>query len=112
MPIVQFDFCYFKTSGEATTAAILTGIDVETGMVMAIMVGDKQRDFQYHVNCIQAVLNSTILQSDQEDHLIALVSEVGGNITVRQSPTYSSQAQGSVERFHQTLMGQIRTLSH
>ena len=124
MPVVQFDFCYFKTAGEATTTAILTGIDVETGMVMATMVGDKQQDFQYHVNCIQsflmecgrvqAVLNSTILQSDQEDHLIALLqtaaSKMGGNITVRQSPTYSSQAQGSVERFHRTLMGQIRTL--
>ena len=124
MPVVQFDFCYFKTAGEPTTSAILTGIDVETGMVMATMVGDKQQDFQYHVNCIQsflmecgrvqAILNSTILQSDQEDHLIALLqtvaSKMGGNITVRQSPTYTSQAQGSVERFHRTLMGQIRTL--
>ena len=124
MPVVQFDFCYFKTAGEPTASAILTGIDVETGMVMATMVGDKQQDFQYHVNCIQsflmecgrvqAILNSTILQSDQEDHLIALLqtvaSKMGGNITVRQSPTYTSQAQGSVERFHRTLMGQIRTL--
>ena len=62
---------------------------------------------------VQAVLNSTILQSDQEDHLIALLhtaaSKMGGNITVRQSPAYSSQAQGSVERFHRTLMGQAGT---
>ena len=74
MPVVQFDFCYFKTAVEPTTTAILTGIDVETGMAMATMVGDKQQD-QYHVNCIQsvfmkcgrvqAVLSSTILQSDQ-----------------------------------------------
>ena len=35
---------------------------------------------------------------------------MGGNITVRQSPAYSSQSQGSVERFHRTLMGQVRTL--
>ena len=124
MPVLQFDFCYFKTAGEPTTTAILNGIDVETGMVMATMVGDKQQDFQYHVNCIQsflmefgkvqAVLNSSMLQPDQEDHLIALLrttaSKMGGNITIRQSPTYSSQAQGSVERFHRALMGQIRTL--
>ena len=124
MPVVQFDFCYFKTAGEATTTPILTGIDVETGMAMATVVGDKTQDFQYHVQCIQsflmecgrvqAVLNNTILQSDQEDHLIALLqtaaSKMGGNITVRQAPTYSSQAQGSVERFHRTLMGQVRTL--
>ena len=48
---------------------------------MAILVGNKAADFQYRVQCIQiflmefgrvrAVLNSTILQSDQEDHLIA-----------------------------------------
>jgi len=63
---------------------------------------------------VQAVLNSTILQSDQEDHLIALLhtaaSKMGGNITIRQSPAYSSQAQGRIERFHRTGMGQIRTL--
>ena len=63
---------------------------------------------------IQAALNSTMLQSDQEDHLIALLqttaSKMGGNITIRQSPTYSSQAHGSAERFHRKLMGQIRTL--
>ena len=89
------------------------------------MVGDKQQDLHYHVQCIQsflkecsrvqAVLNSTILQSDQEDRLIALLqtaaaSKMGGNITVRQSPPYSSQAQGSVERLHRALMGQIWTL--
>ena len=69
-------------------------------MVMATMVGDKQQDFQYHVSCIQsflkecgrvqAVLTSTILQSEQEDHLIALLKtaarKMGGNISVRQSP--------------------------
>ena len=108
MPVVQFDFCYFKTAVEPTTTAILTGIDVETGMAMATMVGDKQQD-QYHVNCIQsffmkcgrvqAVLSSTILQSDQGDDLIALLqtaaSKMGGKITTTQSPAYSSQARVS-----------------
>ena len=81
------------------------------------------QDFQYHAQCsqsslmecgrVQAVFNSTILQSDQEDHMIAVLqtaaSKMGSNIIVRQSPAYSSQAQGSVDRFHRTLMGQIRT---
>ena len=93
-------------------------------MSMAVLVNNKTADCQYHVQCIQtflmecgrvqAVLNSTILQSDQEDHLIALLrttaAKMGGDITVRQAPTYTSQAQGSVERFHRTLMGQIGTL--
>ena len=122
--MVQFDFCFFKTLGEKETTPILTGIDVETGMSMAVLVNNKTADCQYHVQCIQtflmecgrvqAVLNSTILQSDQEDHLIALLrttaAKMGGDITVRQAPTYTSQAQGSVERFHRTLMGQIGTL--
>ena len=46
MPVVQFDLCYFKAAGEPTTTAILTGMDVETGMVKATVVGDKQQDCQ------------------------------------------------------------------
>ena len=123
-PVVQFDFCYFKSLGEQRTTPILTGIDVETGMAMAIVVSNKTQDFNYHVQCIQsflmecgrvqAVLSNTVVQSDQEEHLISLLkataAKLGNNITVRQSPAYSSQSQGSVERFHRTLMGQVRTL--
>ena len=123
-PVVQFDFCYFKSLGEQKTAPILTGIDVETGMAMAVVVSNKTQDFNYHVQCIQsflmecgrvqAVLSNTVVQSDQEEHLISLLkstaAKLENNITVRQSPGYPSQSQGSVERFHRTLMGQVRTL--
>ena len=123
-PVVQFDFCYFKSLGEQKATPILTGIDVETGMAMAVVVSNKTQDFNYHVQCIQpflmecgrvqAVLSNTVVQSDQEEHLISLLkataTKLGNNITVRQSPAYSSQSQGSVERFHRTLMGQVRTL--
>ena len=123
-PVVQFDFCYFTSLGEQKTTPILTGIDVETGMAMAVVVSNKTQDFNYHVQCIQsflmecgrvqAVLSNTVVQSDQEEHLISLLkataAKLGNNITVRQSPAYSSQSQGSVERFHRTLMGQVRTM--
>ena len=123
-PVVQFGFCYFKALGEQKAAPIPTGIDVETGMAMAVVVGNKTQDFNYHVQCIQsflmecgrvqAVLSNTVLQSDQEEHLISLLkataAKLGNNVTVRQSPAYSSQSQGSVERFHRTLMGQVTTL--
>jgi len=63
---------------------------------------------------VQAVLSNTVVQSDQEEHLISLrkstAVKLGNNITVRQSPAYSSQSQGSVERFHRTIMGHVRTL--
>ena len=91
---------------------------------MAVVVSNKTQDFNYHVQCIQsflvecgrvqAVLSNTVVQSDQEEHLTTLLkataTKLGNNITVRQSPAYSSQSQGSVERFHRTLMGQVRTL--
>eukprot|EP00435_Cladocopium_sp_Y103_P041886 s2323_g11.t1 len=123
-PVVQFDFCFFKAHGETKTSTVLTGIDVQTGMCTAVLITDKQKDFQHNVQSIQAfllecgrvqaVLNSTVLQTDQEDHLIALLkataSRMGGNISVRQAPAYSPQSQGSVERFHRTLMGQVRAL--
>ena len=98
-PVVQFDSCNFKSLGEQKTTPILTGIDVETGMAMAVVVGNKTQDFNYHVQCIQsflmewgrvqAVLSNTVLQSDQEEHpfslLKATVAKLGNSVTVRQS---------------------------
>ena len=84
---------------------------------------DKTQQFQYLSKCLQGFLIecgraqavvTTTLQSDQEDYLIQLLKDVaktmGGNIQVRQSPTYSAQSQGSVERYHRTLIGQVRAL--
>ena len=92
-------------------------------MCMAVQIEDRTHHMQYLWACLQqvlmecgrtqATLNNTVIQSDQEDFLIALLQMTAtavGNIAVRQSPTYTSQAQGSAERFHRTLMGQIRTL--
>ena len=88
---------------------------------MAVQLEDKTQHVQYLSTCLQqflmecgrthAILNNTVLQSDQEDFIISLLKMVatamGSNIAVRQSPAYTSQAQGSVERFHRTLMGQV-----
>ena len=61
-----------------------------------------------------AILNNTVIQSDQEDFLIALLKMTAatmcGNLAIGQAPAYTSQAQGSVERFHRTLVGQVRAL--
>ena len=62
----------------------------------------------------QAILAPTVLQSDQEEYLGSLLESnltLGSNISVRQSPAYSSQSQGSIERFHRTLFNQVRTLT-
>ena len=71
---------------------------------------------QFLMECgrTHAILNNTVLQSDQEDFIISLLKMVatamGSNIGVRQATAYTSQAQGSVERFHRTLMGQVRAI--
>ena len=93
-------------------------------MCMAAQIEDRTNNMEYLSTCLQqflmecgrthAILNNTVIQSDQEDFLIALLkmtaATFGGNLAVRQAPAYTSQAQGSVERFHRTLMGQVRAL--
>ena len=115
---------YYKAVGEKQTTSVLTAVDVETGMRMAVQLQDKTQHVQYLSTCLQqfrmecgrthAIRNNTVLQSDQEDFIISLLKMVaaamGSNIAVRQSPAYKSQAQGSVERFHRTLMGQVRAI--
>ena len=121
--LYKMDFTYMKASAEKTATPILTAIDVETGMSMAVLFTDKQQQFKYLTHCLHnfllecgrthAILANTVPQSDQEDVLMALLKatavSLGSNISVRQASAYSSQSQGSVERFHRTLMGQVRT---
>ena len=122
-PVIQIDITYYKSIRETKTTPVLTGVDVETGMCTAAQIEDRTHHTQYLSTCLQqflmecgrtqATLNSTVIQSDQEDFLKALLKMTAaavGNIAVREAPAYTSQAQGSLERFHRTLMGQIRTL--
>ena len=53
-----------------------------------------------------------MMQSDGEPALVTVVEEAAKRlgVSVRRSPVESSQSQGSVERWHQTLAGQVRTL--
>ena len=105
------------------TPPVLTAVDVETGMCMAEQIEDRTHHMQHLSTCLQpflmecsrtqATLNNTVIQSDQKDFLKALLKMTAtavGNIALRQAPACTSQAQGSVERFHRTLMEQIRTL--
>jgi len=124
--VIQCDITYYKAIGGQATSPIFTAIGVETGVCMAAQIEDTTQSMQYQylstylqqflMECgrTHAVLSNTVVQSDNEDFLIALLeataSAMGSNIAVRQSPAYTSQAQGSVERFHRTLMGQVRAL--
>ena len=102
-PVIQCDITYYKALGEQVTSSIFTAIDVETGMFMAAQIEDKTQSIQYLSTCLQqflmecgrthAVLNNTVIQSDNEDFLIALLKATAtamrSNIAVRQSPAYT-----------------------
>ena len=85
---------------------------------MAVFVPDKPSMMDYMINNLQAFIfecgrTQGILQSDNEDTLNALLKATAskvGSMTVRHSPSYSSNSQGSVERLHRTLLGQIRVV--
>ena len=118
-PVIQIDFCYIKGIDEQQTTPILTAIDIQTGMISATLISDKQPLFEYATNQLLAFLmergrTQAVLQSNQEDYLIALLQAVankaGNNIAVRHSPAYSPKSQGTIERSHRTLVGQIRTI--
>ena len=96
---------------------LLTGIDVTTGMSMAVQVPDKSPS-QFSIECVKSFLleigrTEGILQSDKEPGIRMLLSKAAsemGSMQVRTSPAYSSGSLGSLERFHGTLQAQMRTL--
>ena len=97
---------------------ILTCADTLTGMGMAVQLPPKHVT-EYVAAEIKAFLmdagraSACILQSDQEPAIMALLRKVSSdmvNVKLRQSPAYSSESQGVIERYHQPLQGQIRTL--
>ena len=57
LPVVQCDFAYIKGIHDKQVIPVLTAIDVETGMRMAIMVQDKQKQFTYLTQCLHSSLS-------------------------------------------------------
>ena len=92
-PVIQCDFVYIKGNQDKTVVPIFIAIDVQTGMGLAVYVHDKVQPMQYMQKCLQnllwdcgrnkAILNSTVLQSDQQDLLITVLKAtaraLGGN---------------------------------
>ena len=119
-PVIQRDIACYKVICEQAASPIFTAIDVETGMCMAAQIEDKTQSMQYLSTCLQqflvecgrthAVLNNAVIQSNNEDFLIALLTATATAMSRRQSPAYTSQAQGSIEHFHRTLTRQVRAL--
>ena len=88
--MIQLDFADLKGFDDSKVHPILTAIDIQSGMMMALQLSEKQRLFDYAVQQLQQLLvecartTHVILQSDQEDYLVALTKAVAntvGNIT-------------------------------
>ena len=117
-PVIQVDFAYIKSQQDPKTIPVLTAVDATTQLCMAVMVPDKPSMMDYMGNNLQAFIfecgrTQGILQSDNEDTLNALLKATAakvGSMTVRHAPSYSSNSQGSVERLHRTLLGQVRVV--
>ena len=48
--MVQADFAYIKAFGDKQVVPVLTAIDAETGMAMALQVQDKSQQFHFWWN--------------------------------------------------------------
>ena len=95
----------------------MTAIDIITGLSTASVVTSKGANLHAVTELKRFILETgrsfAFLQSDQEPSikavLQAVIKQLPG-LTLRGAPTHSSATQGSVERYHQTLFSQIRTL--
>ena len=117
-PVIQIDFAYLKTSTDEQNLAVLTAVDVQSQLCRALAVPDKAIQQDYMINSLRSFIlecgrTNGIIQCDNEPTLNTVATGAAakiGHITVRQTPTYSSNSQGSVERFHRTLFGQVKSL--
>ena len=55
--VIQVDFTYMKAFGDKQVLPVLTAIDVESGMAMAVLVQDKNQQQQYLVRCLQTFIH-------------------------------------------------------
>ena len=117
-PVIEIDFAYLKTSTDEQSLAVLTAVDVQSQLCMALAVPDKAMQHDYIIKSLSSFIlecgrTNGIIQCDSEPTLKTVATGAlakVGNITVRQTPTYSTKSQGSVERFQRTLRGQVKSL--
>ena len=104
-----------KEIGESIT--IFTAVDIRTSMSMAVVTPSKALNRYAITEFKRFIFESgrtyAIVQTDDESSIKAMirgsVRELSGS-SIRNAPTGSSESQGSVERFHQTLFAQVRVL--
>ncbi len=84
--------------------AVMTAVDIQTQMCMAVTVPDKSTHIEYMTNSLRSFVlecgrTNGILQSDNEPTLKSVINATAakiGNMATRTAPNYASNSQGSV----------------
>ena len=108
------DYAFISTEDDGTKVTVLTCVDVQTGLGLAIAVeakGFSQCTLQELKKFIHEVGRpNCTTQTDQEPAVKQLaqrlVREMGG-MSLGHSPIYHSQPQGSIERYHHTFVQSV-----
>ena len=114
--VIQLDHSFYKVPGETHNLKVLTFVETITSMSGAVIVPDLSAN-QVAVKTLKKFIavngfTKSVLQCDGHSGLLALQEQVGLEMSLptQISPPHSHQSQGTVERFHKTLYGQVRAI--
>ena len=114
--VIQLDHSFYKVPGSVQSLKVLTVIETSTSMRGAVIVPDLSAN-QVGVKALKRFImvsgfTHSVLQCDGRSGLTKLQDQVGKDLSLptQISPPYSHQSQGTVERFHKTLYGQVRAI--
>lgn len=114
-PLVQADYDFLVDKGTKQEILVLSCIDFTTGMASSCYVPQKGAiDYpiaELHRFVMECGRSQGVLQTDQEAFIRALIRGLVAytGLSVRQAPTFSSESQWSIERYHGTLWQQAPT---
>ena len=115
--VVQLDHSFYKVpGGETHNLKVLNFVEAITSTSGAVIVPDLSAN-QVAIKALKKFIavdgfTKSVLQCDGHSGLRALQEQVGQEMSLptQISPPYSHQSQGTVERFHKTLYGQVRAI--
>ena len=114
--VIQLDHSFYKVPGSVQNLKVLTFIETSTSMCGAVIVPDLSAN-QVGIKALKQFImvngfTHSVLQCDGHSGLMKLQDQVGKDLSLptQISPPYSHQSQGTVERFHKTLYGQVRAI--
>ena len=109
LPVIQIDYAFVTSKENKEQTTLLTAVDIETGMSLAVVVDHKGTNdyaiaelvrFLHETGRTQGTLQTGVVQSDQENSIKQLLRDLSTatGLPIRHSPTYSSQSLGALER--------------